>query len=107
MSRLAHEAAQRSAQLRVELAQSRSEQREYLKNVELSRVLDKRAERKKLAAEKTGQPVDTLTVIGKREREGVNSDGQKRKKKPKVPDHSLIDAGAGRESLRGVFDSIF
>jgi ESF2/ABP1 family protein len=34
-----------TARLRLELSQSRSEQREYLKNVELARVLDKREER--------------------------------------------------------------
>lgn len=39
---LANEAAAHAAKLRVELSQSRSEQREYLKNVELARVLDKR-----------------------------------------------------------------
>ena len=40
-----------AAQLRVELSQSRKEQRDYLKNVELARVLDKRAERKRKGAE--------------------------------------------------------
>ncbi|KAL1744624.1 hypothetical protein HDZ31DRAFT_38251 [Schizophyllum fasciatum] len=44
---VAHEAAVHTAKLRAELQQSRSEQREYLKNVELARVLDKRAQRKK------------------------------------------------------------
>lgn len=44
---IAHEAAVHAAKLRVELAQSRTEQQDYLKNVELARVLDKRAERKK------------------------------------------------------------
>ncbi|KAH9963228.1 hypothetical protein BC827DRAFT_1129058 [Russula dissimulans] len=39
---VAHEAAMHTARLRLELSQSRSEQREYLKNVELARVLDKR-----------------------------------------------------------------
>ena len=34
-----------AARLRLELSQSRSEQHEYLKNVELARVLDKREER--------------------------------------------------------------
>ncbi len=43
----AHEAAVHAAQLRVELSQSRKEQRDYLKNVELARVLGKRAERKR------------------------------------------------------------
>ncbi|RDX53608.1 hypothetical protein OH76DRAFT_1342195 [Lentinus brumalis] len=44
---IAHEAAVHAAQLRVELSQSRKEQRDYLKNVELARVLGKRAERKR------------------------------------------------------------
>ena len=39
-----------AAQLRVEISQSRKEQKEYLKNVELARVLDKRAERKRKVA---------------------------------------------------------
>jgi ESF2/ABP1 family protein len=47
----AHEAAVHEAQLRVELSQSRKEQREYLKNVELARVLDKRAAKKRLKGE--------------------------------------------------------
>ncbi|KAF8883426.1 hypothetical protein BD779DRAFT_1443978 [Infundibulicybe gibba] len=44
---IAHEAAVHTAKLRVELTQSRAEQQDYLKNVELARVLDKRAERKR------------------------------------------------------------
>lgn len=35
-----------TARLRVELSQSKSEQRDYLKNVELARVLDKRRKQK-------------------------------------------------------------
>jgi ESF2/ABP1 family protein len=38
-----------TAQLRLELSQSKAEQREYLKNVELARVLDKREERSQAA----------------------------------------------------------
>ena len=44
---IAHEAAVHAAQLRVEISQSRKEQKEYLKNVELARVLGKRQERKR------------------------------------------------------------
>ena len=40
-----------AARLRVELSQSKREQHEYLKNVELARVLDKRAERKRKAGQ--------------------------------------------------------
>ncbi|KAG1780436.1 hypothetical protein EV702DRAFT_1082767 [Suillus placidus] len=44
---ISHEAAIHTAKLRVELAQSKTEQRDYLKNVELARVLDKRNEKRK------------------------------------------------------------
>ncbi|KAG6911062.1 hypothetical protein DXG01_004577 [Tephrocybe rancida] len=44
---VAHEAAIHAAKLRVELSQSRTEQQDYLKNVELARVLEKRAEKKR------------------------------------------------------------
>jgi ESF2/ABP1 family protein len=46
----AHESATRTARLRVELSQSRIEQKEYLKNVELARVLAKRGERRRAKA---------------------------------------------------------
>ncbi|KAH0586926.1 Pre-rRNA-processing protein ESF2 [Termitomyces sp. J132] len=44
---VAHEAAIHAAKLRVELSYSKQEQQEYLKNVELARVLEKRAEKKR------------------------------------------------------------
>ncbi|KAG5337115.1 hypothetical protein C0989_010736 [Termitomyces sp. Mn162] len=44
---VAHEAAIHAAKLRVELSHSKQEQQEYLKNVELARVLEKRAEKKR------------------------------------------------------------
>ncbi|KII96063.1 hypothetical protein PLICRDRAFT_99295 [Plicaturopsis crispa FD-325 SS-3] len=53
---VAHEAAIHQARLRVELSQSKTEQRDYLKNVELARVLGKRAERKKEAGKDTELP---------------------------------------------------
>lgn len=43
----AHEAAIHRAKLRVELSQSKAEQQQYLKNVELAKVLDKRVAKKK------------------------------------------------------------
>ncbi|EIW82451.1 hypothetical protein CONPUDRAFT_53712 [Coniophora puteana RWD-64-598 SS2] len=52
---IAHEAAVHAAKLRVELAQSKAEQSDYLKNVELARVLDKRAERRRQAGK---EPVE-------------------------------------------------
>ena len=85
----AHEAALHSARLRVELAQSKTEQRDYLKNVELARVLDKRAERK-------GGPLETT-----RKRLADEQGDSRKKKKPKaVPDDSTT-------ALDSVLSSVF
>lgn len=43
----------------MELSQSRQEQNEYLRNVELKRVLDKRAERKRKREEETDKPINS------------------------------------------------
>jgi len=80
---LAHEAAIHSAKLRVELAQSKSEQREYLKNVELARVLDKRNERRK---EKGLGPVEL-----KRPADGENEP----RKRLKSADNTQLDSILG------------
>ncbi|KAI0080660.1 hypothetical protein K474DRAFT_1769169 [Panus rudis PR-1116 ss-1] len=56
---IAHEAAMHAARLRVEISQSRKEQNEYLKNVELARVLNKRAERKRKAGDEPPEQADT------------------------------------------------
>ena len=71
----AHEAAVHTAKLRAELQQSRSEQREYLKNVELARVLDKRAQRKK----EKGEDFELKPNNRKRPAE----DSEKKVKKPR------------------------
>ena len=64
-----------AAKLRAELAQSKSEQREYLRNVELARILDKRNEKRK---EKGQGPVEL-----KRPSDG---EGRKQTKRPKTAD---------------------
>ncbi|TFK56255.1 hypothetical protein OE88DRAFT_1693261, partial [Heliocybe sulcata] len=74
---IAHEAAIHTARLRVELSQSRSEQREYLKNVELARVLDKRAERKRAA----GKGVDLAPKNPPPKRKPDESQREKPKKR--------------------------
>ncbi|KAK2462295.1 hypothetical protein APHAL10511_005601 [Amanita phalloides] len=48
---VAQEAAIHAAKLRVELSQSRSEQQEYLRNVEVARQLEKRVEKKRAKGE--------------------------------------------------------
>lgn len=100
---VAHEAAVHAAQLRVELSQSGKEQREYLKNVELARVLDKRAERKR----KAGKELDSETPAkSKRPR----ADGEERRSKegnksrrPK----SIDSSGTAEKQLDDVLGSIF
>ncbi|KAF9004720.1 hypothetical protein BDQ17DRAFT_1240763 [Cyathus striatus] len=75
---VAHEAAIHSAKLRVELSQSRQEQQEYLKNVELARVLDKRVARKKEKGEEMElKPTERSRKRGNEEERG---EGRKRKK---------------------------
>jgi ESF2/ABP1 family protein len=109
----AHEAAQRSAQLRVELAQSRTDQRDYLKNVELARVLTKRAKRKEESEQKVDasdskafQPsLQEKPVLKKRIREG--GDDGKTMKKTRIapaPSTSRLD---DRTTLDSVLSSIF
>ena len=101
----AHEAAVHAAQLRVELSQSRKEQREYLKNVELARVLDKRAKRK---AAGNGEPNGEETrprKVSKTEHEDAPPKAlpREKRKKPK-PAEPKPDADA---QLNSVLGSIF
>jgi ESF2/ABP1 family protein len=71
---VAHEAAVHAAKLRVELSQSKTEQQEYLKNVELARVLDKRVAKKR----EKGEEFELKTR--KRPSDG-EEDGRTRKKR--------------------------
>ena len=91
----AHEAAVHQAKLRAELSQSRKEQREYLKNVELARVLEKRK------AEKLAQGKEP-PQLKRRQNDAPPEDRpeKKRKSKPK--------AGEGDTAqLSSVLSSIF
>lgn len=61
--------------MRVEISQSKAEQRDYLKNVELARVLEKRAEKKRekgetleLRPNKRRAPADAPDTFKKRSR---------------------------------------
>ena len=76
---VAHEAAVHQAKLRAELSQSRKEQREYLKNVELARVLEKRKEKKLAEGKEPPQ-------LKRRQGDGPSEDRPKKKRtsKPRV-----------------------
>jgi len=71
---VAHEAAVHAAKLRVELSQSKAEQQEYLKNVELARVLDKRVAKKR----EKGEEFELKT---RKRPSHVEDDGGRMKKK--------------------------
>lgn len=73
---LAHEAAVHQAKLRAELSQSRKEQREYLKNVELARVLEKRTEKKVAEGKEPPQ-------LKRRQNDTRSEDEPKKKRKSK------------------------
>ncbi|KAG6811247.1 hypothetical protein H0H92_008365 [Tricholoma furcatifolium] len=78
---VAHEAAIHAAKLRVELSQSRSEQQDYLKNVELARVLEKRAEKKREKGEELQfKPLKERPVKPKRKLGDVEDSSQSHKK---------------------------
>jgi len=103
---IAHEAAIHTARLRVELTQSKAEQQDYLKNVELARVLDKRAERKRKAAEERGEEPEPMKkkphTLPRRDGE---SESKRRKKTKAKPDGS-DDSGDPR-LIQSVLGSIF
>jgi len=58
-----------AARLRLELSQSRSEQHEYLKNVELARVLDKREEHSQAGGKEFKRKERPASGSGSRESE--------------------------------------
>ena len=104
---LAHEAAVHAARLRVELSQSRREQQEYLKNVELARVLDKRAQRKQQqASEAEAEPAVQDTKASKRERPDNEKTDRRDKKRKKAAPEAAVDE-AQQTQLKSVLGSIF
>jgi ESF2/ABP1 family protein len=84
----------------VELSQSRKEQQEYLKNVELARVLDKRAEKKRKAGEDVDMPAAEPV---KKQKAGPLATQHQSKKKVEKSDKK---SGEDRQ-LSSVLGSIF
>lgn len=97
----AHEAAIHTARLRVELSQSKTEQKEYLKNVELARVLDKRAERARQAGKEMKKPEPKER---KRHVDGESGEQPQKKKRRQKP---APDPEQANEQLKSVLGSIF
>ncbi|KAG8963968.1 RNA-binding ATPase activator esf2 [Tulasnella sp. 419] len=95
---IANETATRAAQLRLELSQSKHEQKQYLKQVELARVLDKRAKKKE--ADGSSGPNQSTGE------EPITSDKTKKKpKKIKIP--KTVDFDCKNEELESVLSSVF
>ena len=78
----AYEAAVHAAKLRVELSQSKAEQQEYLKNVELARVLDKRVAKKREKGEE-------FELKARKRRNDGEEDGGRMKKHVRVDETIL------------------
>ncbi|KAG9087856.1 RNA-binding ATPase activator esf2 [Ceratobasidium sp. 392] len=95
---VAQEAAAHTARLRVELSQSRAEQRDYLRNVELARVLDKRAKRKQ------GAEADERVAI--QPKQTADSAAHK-SKKPRKQDITPVSNPESTRTLNSVLSSIF
>lgn len=96
-STIAHEAAARTARLRVEISQSRAEQNAYLKNVELARVVDKRNEKRKAKGLEPLQP----KVKNEFKRQRDDGAGEESRKK-----RTRVDGGDDAQ-LENVLGSIF
>ncbi|KAF5322796.1 hypothetical protein D9619_001177 [Psilocybe cf. subviscida] len=84
---VAHETAVHAAKLRVELSQSKSEQQQYLKNVELARVLDKREAKKK----EKGEQFERKPINQTRKRP-ADEDHERDRKKKKEPLDSVLQS---------------
>ncbi|QRW16211.1 extracellular metalloprotease [Rhizoctonia solani] len=98
---VAQEAAAHTARLRVELSQSKTEQRDYLRNVELARVLEKRAQRKrKTDSDEAGRVTTTSKTTEDR--------GPPKTKKPRASQSTAANhKNSSGETLNTVLSSIF
>jgi len=85
----------------VELSQSKTEQQEYLKNVELARVLDKRMKRKKQQGEEVEMKVE------RPRKRSVEEDPVESQKKQKYTSHSEDGGVHIRGQLDSVLDCVF
>ncbi|KAH8817559.1 hypothetical protein DL96DRAFT_1622715 [Flagelloscypha sp. PMI_526] len=101
---VAHEAELHMAKLRVELAQSKMEQRDYLKNVELARVLDKRAQKKR----EQGKDFELKPREMKKRQQDHEGDGERRPSKKAKRDPAKVHAEADDDAqFNKVLSSVF
>ncbi|PVG03699.1 hypothetical protein CPB86DRAFT_779450 [Serendipita vermifera] len=110
---IAHEHAERAARLRMELSQSKMEQKHYLRQVEIGKSLDARKEKKrKREQEDGGQEVDDFTQrpsnddlgskskVPRKEKEAVEEKGaHKQKRRPKDDDKPMRKKGVDSKKI--------
>lgn len=109
----AYERQAHQARLRNEITQSRAEQGEYLRNVELARVLDKRKARKEAADSTGGEGAGSGAAPSKprKQEEGSGKEKEKEKEKvaPRYRQREVADRGQGMEKkgMDSVLGSVF
>ncbi|KZV90497.1 hypothetical protein EXIGLDRAFT_740760 [Exidia glandulosa HHB12029] len=94
---ISHEAAVHRERLRIELSQSKTEQRDYLRNVEIARVLKKREEKKKAKGD------EDAPSPRKRKELPTQDNADRRAKRPKANAKTSSDA----VGMDAVLSSIF
>ena len=100
---LAHEAAIHREKLRQEISHSRREQNDYLRKVELARVLDKRIEKKRKRAEEQGLDPDEAELGISNGPSASDGSSSKRQKKEKAAAASRPE---GR-NIESILDDVF
>lgn len=99
---VAYERQAHQARLRNEITQSRAEQGEYLRNVELARVLDKRKARKD--AEGTA---DSVTGTGKKEEKSGEKEKEKQPSRYRQREVADRSKGMEKKGMDSVLGSVF
>lgn len=112
---LAYERQAHSARLRQELSKSRAEQSEYLRNVELARVLEKRKAKKQAqTGDQGGQSSSSATTVPNDKAQRVYKQktlvgkGQGGKKASSSAGEARTGNSGGRaDAMAGVLDNLF
>jgi ESF2/ABP1 family protein len=103
---LAYERQSHQSRLRAEITRAKTEQGEYLRNVELARVLNKRKAKKEAA----GQGVDAAEVGKSRKVEDGGKEGKgEDTKRMRYRQRQVVDRGQGLEAkgMESVLGNVF
>ena len=103
----AHEQATREARLRVELSQSKMEQKHYLKQVEIGKSLEKRSEKKRKRAAELGIEPEQATSSIPKSTEPKKDFKRRRKEGDEAPSKLIGKADTAGKDLQTVLGQIF